>query len=142
MTGGKKWFGKYRATVANNIDPLNVGRLQVQVSDGSIAGASTLNWALPCFPIHGITVVPPVGAHVWIEYEAGDPDYPIWTGVFYLEQSDLARLGSGGSFSMALQTGETVVADKKGIRIANGKGASITLVGPTVDINDGALTVS
>ena len=31
----------------------------------------------------GFFLVPPVGANVWVEFEAGDPDYPIWTGCFW-----------------------------------------------------------
>jgi hypothetical protein len=31
----------------------------------------------------GIFTIPPVGANVWVEFERGDPDYPIWSGGFW-----------------------------------------------------------
>ena len=42
---------------------------------------------MPCVPYAGSGVgffaVPPVGANVWVEFEGGDPDYPIWSGCFW-----------------------------------------------------------
>ena len=35
MNEAKKYYGKYRGTVVNNIDPLQIGRIQVQVPDVS-----------------------------------------------------------------------------------------------------------
>lgn len=77
-------FGKYRAMVLDNLDPLLLGRVLAEVP--ALPG-SVLNWALPCTPYAGPSVglyaIPPVGANVWIEFEAGDPSYPIWTGCFW-----------------------------------------------------------
>ncbi len=80
----KKYFGKYRGSVIDNIDPMQIGRLMVQVPD--ISGL-TSKWAMPCVPC-GVpkkvaSSLPKVGASVWIEFEQGDPDHPIWTGCFY-----------------------------------------------------------
>jgi uncharacterized protein involved in type VI secretion and phage assembly len=59
-----------------------LARLRADVP--SVLGGVTSGWALPCLPYtgdgSGLHVVPPVGAGVWIEFEAGDPDYPVWTG--------------------------------------------------------------
>jgi hypothetical protein len=81
----KRFFGKYRGKVANNIDPLMRGRLQVSVP--SILGESRLSWAMPCVPYAGKNVgfyaLPPLNANVWVEFEEGDPDYPIWSGCFW-----------------------------------------------------------
>ncbi|WP_117190425.1 phage baseplate assembly protein V [Rhizobium terrae] len=86
MAGGKhSYFGKYRGTVENNIDPQGLGRVQVSVPD--VLGDVTLAWAMPCSPYAGDGVgffaVPPTGASVWIEFERGDPDYPILAGCFW-----------------------------------------------------------
>ena len=47
-------------------------------------------WALPCVPIagkqDGVYMVPQIGAGVWIEFEQGDPDYPIWVGGFWVRR--------------------------------------------------------
>ena len=80
-----KYYGKYRGLVMNNIDPLMLGRLQVQVLD--VTGLIPGTWAMPCVPVAGINMgiftVPPIGSGVWVEFEHGDPDYPIWTGCFW-----------------------------------------------------------
>ena len=74
-------FGKYRGIVTDNKDPEKLGRIQASVP--AVPGMQT-NWANPCAPYAGLNVgfyaIPPVGAKVWIEFESGAPDYPIWSG--------------------------------------------------------------
>lgn len=81
----KQYFGKYRGKVENNVDPLQLGRIQVSVP--AVLAEGTLSWAMPCVPYAGPQVgffaIPPVGANVWVEFEGGDPDYPIWAGCFW-----------------------------------------------------------
>ena len=76
--------GKYRGKVLDNADPLFQGRIMAEVP--AIPG-SLLNWALPCTPYAGPNVgfytMPPIGANVWIEFEGGDPGYPVWVGCFW-----------------------------------------------------------
>jgi hypothetical protein len=76
-----KFFGKYRGLVTDNRDPLLRGRLKVQVPQ--VLGESEV-FALPCVPYAGKDVgffaLPKTGTVVWVEFEAGDPSYPIWTG--------------------------------------------------------------
>jgi hypothetical protein len=78
------FFGKYRGKVINNIDPLMMGRLSVLVPAVS---EFPLSWAMPCAPYAGRNVgffaVPPIAANVWVEFEQGDPNYPIWSGCFW-----------------------------------------------------------
>jgi uncharacterized protein involved in type VI secretion and phage assembly len=78
-------YGKYRGKVENNIDPMQLGR--IQVSAPAVLGEGTLSWAMPCAPYGGNGVgffaIPPVGANVWVEFEGGDPDWPIWAGCFW-----------------------------------------------------------
>ena len=42
---------------------------------------------MPCVPYAGDGVgffaIPPRKANVWVEFEGGDPDSPIWTGCFW-----------------------------------------------------------
>jgi hypothetical protein len=81
----KRFFGKYQGSVVNNVDPLRQGRLQVRVPD--VTGQFTSTWAMPCVPmagpLAGTFVPPPVGAGVWVEFEQGDPQTPIWVGCFW-----------------------------------------------------------
>lgn len=79
-----RFFGKYRGIVKRNTDPLGRGRLQVlvpQVMEDSPA------WAMPCVPYagkeRGFFAMPDEGTGVWVEFEAGDPSFPIWTGCFW-----------------------------------------------------------
>lgn len=85
MTFQTEFFGKYRGKVELNLDPLGLGRVQVSVAD--VMGDGTMAWAMPCLPGAGpgvgIFTIPPVGANVWVEFERGDPDYPIWSGGFW-----------------------------------------------------------
>jgi hypothetical protein len=78
----KQYFGKYRGIVLESIDPLLLGRILPQVP----AIPAVLGWAMPCLPYvktPGTLAIPPVGTEVWIEFEQGNPDYPIWSGCFW-----------------------------------------------------------
>jgi hypothetical protein len=169
-----KYYGKYRGLVINNIDPQQIGRIMLQVPD--VLGETPSSWAMPCVPTAGIQagcfVVPPIGSQVWVEFEQGDPDYPIWTGGFWgvvgevpvfasappaippgqniviqttgqnmIMVSDAPPTPATGGIVLKSTTGAMIVVNDTGIYITNGKGAMITMVGPTVDVNVGALTV-
>ena len=64
--------------VLNNIDPMQMSRLQVQVPD--VAGLLPATWAMPCVPVAGIqngmVALPMIGSGVWVEFEQGDPRLP------------------------------------------------------------------
>jgi hypothetical protein len=83
----KRFFGKYRGKVKGNVDPLLLGRIQVSVP--AVFGSLGSGWAMPCVPYAGkgvgLFAIPPVGANVWVEFEGGDPDYPIGSGCFWGE---------------------------------------------------------
>jgi len=162
-----QFFGKYRGIVENNIDPQMQGR--VQVSCPTVLGDGSLSWAMPCAPYAGNGVglffIPPNGANVWVEFEAGDPDYPIYAGGFWglgeapavpgipttkmiktdgisLKLDDLP--GAGG---LTLEVGPPVVPipltltmTASGIEIKN-SGASVALTPVSVSLNNGALEV-
>jgi len=172
---GRSFYGKYRGTVINNVDPLMRGRLLLEVPD--VTGLVPSSWAEPCVPLAGpsgppmgVYMVPPIGAGVWVEFERGDPSKPIWVGCRWGLSSDVPTLALAGlptSPNICMQTlgqnmlmlsdtpptpatggivlksltGAMLIVNDAGIFIQNGKGASINLVGPSVDINMGALTI-
>jgi uncharacterized protein involved in type VI secretion and phage assembly len=174
MNGTGKYYGKYRGTVINNVDPNFVGRLLVEVPD--VLGVVPSSWAEPCTPLAGPTgppmgvyMVPPIGAGVWVEFEQGDPNYPVWVGCRWGAQSDvppLVRAGLPVSPSIVLQTagqnsicisdlpgptggimlksttGAMILVNELGITIQNGQGASIMMTGPTVTVNQSALVIT
>jgi hypothetical protein len=170
MTNGFEVWGKYRATVFNNLDPLNIGRIQVMVPD--VSNFIPSSWAMPCVPYAskqgGFFAVPQIGDGVWVEFEQGDPDYPIWVGGFWgiaaevpslalatptlvphivlqttlqntIQVSDLP--GPTGGILLKTTTGAMISVSDVGITITNGKGAMLTMIGNVVDVNAGALTV-
>ena len=167
---GPKFYGLYRGTVINNIDPMQMGRLQVIAPD--TGGLVPSSWAMPCVPFagkqSGVFVVPSIGSGVWVQFENGDPDYPVWTGGWWGSAAEVPALalagipispnivlqtlgqnsivisdlpGPTGGIMLKSTTGATLIVNDTGIYIQNGKGAMITLLGPTVDINTGALTI-
>ncbi len=77
-----RFWGKYRGIVNDTNDPQGLGRIRAQVPE--VLDTEISPWALPCTPYpgpdQGWFAIPPVGAAVWIEFEAGDPARPIWVG--------------------------------------------------------------
>jgi hypothetical protein len=171
----KSYYGKYRGTVLQNVDPEQRGRLQLTIPD--VLGAIPSSWAEPCVPLAGPTgppmgvyMVPPIGTGVWVEFEHGDPDHPIWVGCRWGAPSNIPTMAKAGNpadpniivqsllqhsimisdmpptpatggIVLKSTTNAMIVVNDSGIYIDNGKGASIMLVGPNVTINKGALIV-
>lgn len=164
-----KYYGKYRGLVLVNEDPERRGRIMAQVPD--VDGLVPGTWAVPCVPFTGIQsgmwCVPMIGAGVWIEFEQGNPDYPIWTGGWWSTAGDVPALAQAalptlpnivlqtvGQTSLVLSdnpvigimlkttTGAMILINETGIVISNGKGAMITMNGPAVTVNAGALVVT
>ena len=162
-----QFFGKYRGKVENNLDPMQQGRVQISVP--AVLGEGRLSWAMPCAPFAGAGVgfftVPPVGANVWVEFEGGDTDYPIYAGGFWglgevpalpavaqmkvlktdgitLTLSDIPGAGGltieGGPPAVPLPM--KLVFNASGIELSNG-GASVKLSPVSVSLNNGALEV-
>jgi uncharacterized protein involved in type VI secretion and phage assembly len=170
MREEQKFYGIYRATVVNNVDPMQMGRIMAMIPDvGSITPST---WAMPAVPLAGkqmgTFMVPQIGAGVWIQFEAGDPDRPVWTGGWWgiaAEVPALALAGVPGDPNIVIQTtlqnaivisdlpgptggimlksttGATIIVNDTGIYIQNGQGASIVMTGPAVTVNAGALVV-
>ena len=80
------YFGKYRGLVTDNADQTNRGRLKVKVP--AVLGSLEV-WAVPCVPYAGKGVgfysLPEKQTGVWVEFEGGDPSYPLWTGCFWAD---------------------------------------------------------
>lgn len=82
-----RYYGKYRAFVVDNVDPEDRGRLRLKVP--SILNEEVLlGWALPCVPYggaanQGFFFIPEVDAGVWVEFEGGNLDYPVWVGAYW-----------------------------------------------------------
>ena len=158
-----KFLGKYRGIVTDNRDPQMLGRIRAKVQD--VLGGNDSGWALPCTPYAGdgvgLFLLPPENASVWIEFEHGDPDYPIWTGCFWatgevpaspaVPEKKMLKTDAGtitiddtkGSGGITIETtaGMKIAITSSGIEIDDGQGGTVKLTGPKVAINDSALEV-
>jgi len=162
MNGQRPFYGKFRGVVSDNGDPNNLGRIRAKVPD--VYGEEESGWALPSVPYAGKSVglflVPPTNALVWIEFEHGDPDYPIWSGCFWADgevpvspasaDKKVLKTGAGtitlddtqGSTSITIETTNSLKLkmDQQGIEISNGS-QKIMISSSSVSVDDGALEV-
>lgn len=162
-----QFFGKYRGSVTDIKDPLMMGRVRAKVPD--VLGDLESGWAMPCLPFAGsgmgFFALPKVGAGVWMEFEHGDPDYPIWAGCWIGSMSEapsdllappykkvILKTEGGhqiilddtpGIGGITLQTsgGQKIVMNATSVEITNGQNGTIKMTGPQVSINSGALEV-
>ncbi len=161
------YWGKYRGTVTSITDPMMMGRIQASVPD--VLGDQDSGWAMPCAPFGGSSTgffaLPAVGAGVWIEFEHGDPDFPIWSGCWWGSAADVPPIllappykkvmimteggnsillddtpGIGG-ITLETAFGQKIALTPLGVEIDNGMGGSIKMQGPQVSVNNGALDV-
>ncbi|MFJ4471403.1 phage baseplate assembly protein V [Streptomyces sp. NPDC089424] len=168
-----RYLGKYRGRVVDNNDPLRIGRITVEVPD--VLGDEPSTWALPCLPFTGPEsgqfVVPPPGTGVWVEFEQGDPSFPVWTGCWWgaaeelppdarrelradvpnkpvVVQTPLAHKlvmsdtpGAEEGILLQAKGGAYIRITEEAVVIATGAGAQVVLRGREVTINEGQLTV-
>jgi uncharacterized protein involved in type VI secretion and phage assembly len=157
------FYGKYRGVVIDNEDEDGLGRVRVKVLD--VWGENESGWAMPSLPYAGdgvgLYLIPPIDAFVWIEFEHGDPEYPIWTGCFWLSNISVPVEATGpdikmlkteagtiilddspnsGGITIETTDGKTITMNSEGIIITNGE-AIIEISGNKVSINDDALEV-
>jgi hypothetical protein len=123
-------FGKYRAIVSDISDPENLCRIKAQVP--AVFGEEISPWAMPASPFagaqHGLVLLPEVGDGVWIEFEAGDPSQPIWSGCWWARgqvpqpQGETIRL-------LATSAGHQIMLDERAdeIKLVHPGGAEVKL---------------
>lgn len=162
-----RFYGKFRGVVTDIQDPLMMGRIRARVP--AVMGEQESGWAMPCAPFSGSATgffaLPTTGAGVWIEFENGDPDRPIWSGGWWGSAAEMPPVllappykkvmiqtegghhivlddtpGIGG-ITLETATGQKIVMNATGIEIDNGLGGTIKLTGPQISINNGALEI-
>jgi uncharacterized protein involved in type VI secretion and phage assembly len=168
----QSYFGIYQGIVAESPNgPLPLGRICVRVPD--LFGDQVIGPAWPCLPFAGdklgFFAVPPKDTLVWIMFEMGHPDLPVWMGSFWEEEKEMPALPkgakqdpdsvvmictkgghsillddaqSGGGITFKTSGGQKIVINSQSIEIDNGNGAKIELKNSQVSINSGALEVS
>jgi hypothetical protein len=77
----KRFYGVYRGIVVDTNDPENANRLKVKVPQ--ILGTAVTGWAWGVHPtVTAALFIPEPDTGVWIMFEGGDPNFPLWLGAF------------------------------------------------------------
>ena len=149
----EKFYGKYRGIVTNIDDPQKRGRIRARVA----AVDDETGWALPCLPfagkLVGMLALPLLSSAVWIEFENGDLDYPIWSGCFWGDESEVPAPDkqpdnaqspyqkfiiqtpgghslvidddpNSGGITLQLKSGQKLVLSPQGVQLLGGSGAT------------------
>jgi len=153
-----RFYGKYRGVVTE----VDAATMRIKASVPSVLPGSPTGWCAPCVPYAGPQVgflmLPEVGSGVWIEFEAGDVSFPIWTGCYWsvgevpssaaadvktiiTSAGTLSFDNGSGSVTLADSAQNTVVLDSSGATITAGAG-KIEVSASGVSVNNGALEVT
>lgn len=159
--GAGRHLGRYRGEVLDVEDPKAIGRVKVKVPE--VLGDVDSGWALPAFAASGdgsgIYAIPPVGAGVWVEFEAGDLARPVWVGGWHKDGAlptdatpkkfviqtpggHIVTLDDDGSkVEIKESGGNTITMNSDGIELKVG-GKKVEITSSSVKINGGALEVT
>jgi uncharacterized protein involved in type VI secretion and phage assembly len=160
-----RYYGKYRGIVESNEDGKHMGRLLVKVP--SIMGDKVIGWAMPCFPYgggqdRGVYMVPEKDDGVWVEFEAGNLSYPVWSGVWHAKDETpkgvenaspepalkIIKSKSGnilqmsdaeGSESISLidKSGNKIVMKSESLSVTDKSGNKVTMSASSVEVDAG-----
>ena len=156
----ERFFGKYRGLVTELGENGRLGMIRAQVHE--VFGETATPWARPSVPFagdrHGLVALPEVGDGVWIEFEAGDLNKPIWSGFWWAggempepagtrtrvfatsEGHRLVLDDEAGEISLEHGGGPKIVLTADEIKLEAG-GKSVVISGQGVSVNQGALEV-
>lgn len=133
-----RFYGKHRAFVADNADPENRGRLRLNIPD--VLGNDVVSgWALPCAPYggtagQGFFFIPENKAGVWVEFEQGLLDYPVWVGTFWAKPGGTTEVPPPGD-SQSPPTSKIIKTLKHTIELADDDGSEAIIVTDTTNKN-------
>jgi uncharacterized protein involved in type VI secretion and phage assembly len=155
----RRFYGKYRGFVVDNADPEQLGRLKVKIP--SVLGDEVVTgWAMPCVPYggdadQGFLFIPEVDAGVWVEFEEGDLEFPIWVGTFWSKpggESELPKPNDAdGEEEGSVQDPPTrkIIKSKKGhtIQLEDADGEEMVMLceaenGHVVMMNKGGIKIT
>lgn len=154
-----QYFGKYSGIVKDNRDDDKLGVVGVSVP--TVFPADEVVPARAALPF-GMYFVPENDTRVWVEFEGGDPEFPLWTGVQHAAGTFAAEAAKNpptirafktvtghllifddtdGSESVVLTDGKNahkLTFDKDGIKLTDGKNNHvITLDSNGIKVTDG-----
>jgi uncharacterized protein involved in type VI secretion and phage assembly len=154
-----RFYGKYRGSVTD----VDAATLRIKAKCPSVLGEQTTGWCMPCVPYAGDSVgvafLPEVGSGVWIEFEAGDVSYPIWSGCYWRAgeppsdatptvKTIVTKAGhkillddGGGSITISDSNENKVTLDSAGLTLERGS-QKVEISDSAVKVNDGSLEVT
>ena len=137
----QRFFGKYRGVVTD----VDASTMRIKAKVPAVFGDADSGWALPCVPYAGdsvgIAFLPETDAEVWIEFEAGNPSYPIWAGGFWLNNSVPSDAAAAVKVIVTKQTKILLDDDQDSITVQDSNGNSVTLDSSGITLTRGSQTV-
>jgi uncharacterized protein involved in type VI secretion and phage assembly len=144
--GPSRYYGKYPATVVNNTDPMQLGRIQALVPGVPGYEKAPTTYALPCVPFagkqRGVFVLPERGAAVWLEFVRGDPRYPIWVGGYWTTAAEVPALALASNPLLPSIVLQTSVKTMLSISEAPGIGVLIRSGKNLISLGDAGIVIS
>lgn len=137
-------FGKYAGKVSDVDDPLKMGRIKVRIP--SLFEDNESLWCRPAVPFagpsHGLYLIPEVDDGVWVEFEAGDPNRPIWAGCWW-SQNELPEPNTSRARVLATSSGLKLVLDEdaKKIQLLHSGGGELTMTDSEIVIKLGQSSI-
>jgi len=141
---GSSYYGKYRGIVTDVDDPDN--RLRIRATVPAVLGEHACGWAMPAAPFagdgHGMVMLPRVGSGVWIEFEAGGLDHPIWSGAWWAAGERPDPQGQGVRVIVSEQGHKLILDDDANeVKLIHGSGPEITLSANEIVLACGACEI-
>lgn len=139
------YYGTYRGMVKDNVDANNRGRLKVYVPSVGDTEANT-RVALPILPSAGpgfgfLATTPAVGDVVYIRFEMGRLDAPLWIGSWWINDAMPEDFRDPNIQGWITRGGHKIILDDRGdqqlIRVEHSPSGSFVLMD-----HDGNITVS
>lgn len=139
-----KLYGKYRAIVVDIRDPEKRGRIRVMCP--KVLGNFKSAWCEPCVPVAfdygGDFALPKVNEFVWVEFEEGDINKPVYTGGLWCTDktpsnayNEKERLITWGKCKIEMSEGTDTLKISVGSSVFTIKEGSIQMTSPSVTIN-------
>lgn len=133
-----RFYGKYRAFVSDNADPEHRGRLRLRIP--SVLGSNVVSgWALPCAPYGGLAgqgffFIPDKDAGVWVEFEAGLLEYPVWVGTFWTKPGGSSEVPEPAN-SQSPPTSKIIKTANHTIELADESGSEAIKISDSANSN-------
>lgn len=141
---GGSYYGKYRGIVTDIDDPDN--RCRIRATVPAVLGEHPCAWAMPAMPFagdgHGMVMLPAIGSGVWIEFEAGRLDNPIWSGAWWASGQRPDPQGPKVRVIVS-ENGHQVVLDDDGdeVKVVHGSGPEIKLTATEIVLTCGSCEI-